>query len=312
MDYKKAIEFVVKRRDDELYAARLAFERALEQDDELAETEREIKRLTLTLLKDENSVTCKENKNSDTILKKLKKLEKEKKEKLKKLGLTEKVLNPPPHCTICGDKGILPGGKICVCAKSLAINDGENVSIPLHKFSDANMNLYGDMSEHNKSVLENVQKILEKFPNNKKRNIVLLGGTGTGKTFLSGCAAEYMLSKGQSVTAVTAFEFVQRALSYHTTFDDKKDGFIRPLLDSALLIIDDLGTESIFKNITLEYIYTVLNERMYKNKLTLFTSNLSADGILARYGERIYSRLFDKALSYASTLIGDDLRLKKR
>lgn len=301
MDYKKAIETVVKRRADELYAARLLFERALEQNAELNKTEKEIKRLTLLSAKGEK-----------TDAQALTKLKTKKRELLSAMGITEKMLSPAPHCPVCGDKGLDQSGKICSCVKSLAINDGENIGLPLHKFSDADFKLYGENKGRNEEVFITLKKILEKYPNNKKRNIVLLGGTGTGKTFLAGCAAEYMLARGQSVTAVTAFDFVQRAMNYHTTFDDKKQSYIRPLLDSSLLIIDDLGTESVFKNITLEYIYTVINERMYKNKLTLITSNLSADAILSRYGERIYSRLFDKALSYPAALSGDDLRLKKR
>ncbi len=301
MDYKKAIEYVVKRRADEIYSAQVLFERALEENSALYETEKELKKFTLAAAKGEKT----DKAELSSLLKKKTAL-------LKSMGLGEKILNPPPHCKNCSDKGILPSGAICGCVKSLAINDGENVTIPLRKFSDADMTLYGDTAARNAEVFSNVEKILKKFPNNKKRNIVLLGGTGTGKTFLAGCAAEFALSRGESVTAVTAFDFVQRALNYHTTFDDRKQSYIRPLLDSSLLIIDDLGTESVFKNITLEYLYTVLNERMYKNKLTLFTSNLSSDAILARYGERIYSRLFDKALSYVAALSGDDLRLKKR
>ncbi len=301
MDYRKAIEYVVKRRSDELYAARSLFERALDESPALYETEKKLKSYSLAAAKGEKV-------DKAAVIS----LRKTKSELLGKLGLTEKVLNPPPHCKLCSDKGILPGGEICSCVRSLAINDGENVNIPLRKFENVDISLYGEAATRNGIVFDAVAKILEKFPNNKKRNIVLLGGTGTGKTFLAGCAAEYMLSRGDGVTAVTAFDFVQRALNYHTTFDDKKQSYIRPLLDSSLLIIDDLGTESVFKNITLEYLYTVLNERMYKNKLTLFTSNLSPDAILARYGERIYSRLFDKALSYVAALSGDDLRLKKR
>ena len=53
MDYAKAIEYIVRRRKDELYKASLIFERALEQNATLSETENEIKRLTLLSAKGE-------------------------------------------------------------------------------------------------------------------------------------------------------------------------------------------------------------------------------------------------------------------
>lgn len=301
MDYKQAIRFINDRRRDDLYRAEVLYARALESDRELYEADKALKKLTL-----DSAKGIKVDKNE------IKRLEKERKALLAKAGLGDKALNPPPRCTSCGDTGLLPGGRICSCAKALAINSGRNVDIPLHAFPDADFSLSGDSATHNAEVYDTVKKIILKYPDNKRRNIVLLGGTGTGKTFLAGCAAALMAERGGSVTAVTAFDFVQRALSYHTTFDDRKQSFINPLLDSNLLIIDDLGTESIFRNITLEYLYTVLNERMYKGKLTMFTSNLSQDELLSRYGERIYSRLFDKALSYRCVLTGDDIRLKKR
>jgi DNA replication protein DnaC len=108
--------------------------------------------------------------------------------------------------------------------------------------------------------------------------------------------------------AVTAFGFNNCVLKYHTTFDEQKLTHMEPLLDADLLVIDDLGTESILKNVTHEYLYVVLNERMNSKKLTVVTSNLSREGIRERYGERIYSRLFDKNLGYADILGGTDLR----
>ena len=117
-----------------------------------------------------------------------------------------------------------------------------------------------------------------------------------------------MLERGMSVMAVTAFAANDRFLKYHTTFDENKSAYLDTMLDCALLVIDDLGTESILKNVTLEYLYQLVNERNTRGKLTLITTNLFPDNILSRYGERIYSRLFDKSLSFTAYLTGKDIR----
>ena len=81
-----------------------------------------------------------------------------------------------------------------------------------------------------------------------------------------------------------------------------------PYLDCDLLAIDDLGTEAIYKNVTLEYLYMVINERQIAGKHTLITSNLSVNRLAERYGERIASRILDKKTCYAAEFSGKDIR----
>jgi len=99
---------------------------------------------------------------------------------------------------------------------------------------------------------------------------------------------------------LTAFEAVERMLKYHTTFDATKFSYLAPMLDCDVLIIDDLGSESMFKNVTVEYFFHVINERRLANKTTVITSNLTVDEIGIRYGERTASRLFDKSACYTA------------
>ncbi|MDR2201268.1 MAG: ATP-binding protein [Clostridiales bacterium] len=298
MTYKRAVQEIARRREAELFNARSLFEDALRANSALLTAETKIRAVELA-----------EVKGAKTDRKELERLKKERAAVLASMGLTDAVLNPPPRCKLCGDTGLNRDGSPCACAKKLAI-DGENpIGIPLRDFADAR---FTDKNESanavNQRVFAAVQKITEQFPANKKRDITVLGAPGTGKTFLAGCAANALLGRGASVLAITAFDFVNRMLSYHTTFDDKKLSFISPVLDCDLLIIDDLGTESILKNITLEYLFTVINERMYGDKLTLITTNLSKDALLTRYGERVYSRLCDKNLSLLCVLTGGDVR----
>ena len=80
-------------------------------------------------------------------------------------------------------------------------------------------------------------------------------------------------------------------------------------MSAELLVIDDLGTEPRYNNVTCEYLLMVIEERTSKGLSTMITTNLSPDRILRTYNERIYSRLFDKRRSVTLLFEGEDLRL---
>ena len=110
------------------------------------------------------------------------------------------------------------------------------------------------------------------------------------------------------VCFVTAFQMNEMMLKYHTTFDSTKSQNLTPLLESDVLIIDDLGSEPIINNVTLNYLFNVLLEREERHKSTIITTNLSSEDVLNRYNERVYSRLFGKQNGAVFNLQGSDLR----
>jgi len=140
----------------------------------------------------------------------------------------------------------------------------------------------------------------------------LSGKTGVGKTFLTECIASEIIDGGHIVSFVSAFGMNNLFTSYHTTYDSSKPTFLSTLLDPDLLIIDDLGTEPIFKNITKEYLYLILSERSRQNKLTIISTNLDPIELMSRYNERISSRLFNKRESLLLQINGSDIRLNKK
>jgi len=310
MTYKQAIASLTQKRKTQLDLAAVLLRDAFSNNPKLMALEKELRVMILAESKGEKI----DNNKKAT-------LEKQKSALLKELNLTETP--PDPSCKKCNDTGFIVGAynptatnpnytqhSYCVCIKRLVLGGQQNIEIPLNTFANIDYTRFDPAhAERNIRVYEKVQKICDKYPLNKTRIITLLGTTGTGKTLLAGCAASSLLKKGYTVAAVTAFGFVNRALKFHTTFDDEKQSHLQSLLDSDLLIIDDLGTESTLKNITHEYLYLVLSERTNSGKITFFTTNLSKDGILARYGERLYSRLFDKNISFANILNGKDLRI---
>ena len=80
------------------------------------------------------------------------------------------------------------------------------------------------------------------------------------------------------------------------------------LLNVPLLLIDDLGSEPMMRNITVEYLFTLLNERMAMNRHTVICTNLSPMQVQERYGERVMSRMFDRSRGATIQLTGKDLR----
>lgn len=221
------------------------------------------------------------------------------------------LLYPPFNCKKCNDTGLrLSDGKICSCAKNLTITlSGDNIEIPLQSFEDINYSLFSDeVCQSFRRTAEELKIIINKGEDSKKKNINLLGGTGTGKTFLAACTANEALLLSRSVIFLTSFTLTNRLLKFHTSFDDNKLDVLSPILDCDLLIIDDLGTESIYKNVTVEYLFHIINVRQLKNRHTFVTSNLTIDQLAARYGERMASRLFDKRLSYVKEFNFDNIK----
>ena len=139
-----------------------------------------------------------------------------------------------------------------------------------------------------------------------KTNINIIGGAGSGKTFMLECVANELIKKGVVVSFKTAFELNELARLYHIG----KSYDFSDCLNAEVLLIDDLGTEPVLKNVTKEYLYNLINTRQINNKPTLISTNLSLENILDRYDERIFSRLGNKNLSTVIHLVSQDKRLK--
>ncbi len=223
-----------------------------------------------------------------------------------RLGLTREKLSPPFRCKICGDTGYADG-KYCACViRRVISSDKENLSLPTVEFAKAQKSA---PTAALKKLYGAAEKYARAFPDGTKPFLVIIGEAGTGKTTLAAAVATELMHGGAAAVTVSAFEFTRRALEYHTQFsiDDYTDRFT-PMLDCDLLVIDDLGTESMLKNVTKEYLYTVVNERWLHKKYTVITTNLSPDKLIARYGESITSRLFDKNVASAFAVNTKNLR----
>lgn len=214
-------------------------------------------------------------------------------------------LNPKYDCLICNDTGVA-GGRICKC-----LTNALNMQLSMRASSQSKFKSFDDckpelMDDIDLKARDWLKTWCARYPNTTKTNINIVGGAGCGKTFLLECVANELINKGVVVCYKTAFEVNELARLYHVG----KSYDFSDCIDAEVLIVDDLGTEPVLKNVTKEYLYNLINVRQLHNKPTLISTNLSLDNILDRYDERIFSRLANKNLSTVIQLTSQDKRLK--
>ncbi len=228
----------------------------------------------------------------------------------KQLGITDDKLTPKYRCPYCNDSGYTADGKRCKCfnqvATQIILNELGIEEKPLPDFSETK---YEDKNGL-KKIYEKFSAYCDKFGRNSK-NIVISGSVGTGKSFLSGCIANALKKKDFNVIFITASELDVIFLKYHVSPVYEKSFYLSILTGCDMLVIDDLGTEPLYKNVTEEYLLTLFSERNAKGMPYIVTTNLDQNQLLDRYGDRILSRLNDKKTGVRIEINGEDLRRLK-
>lgn len=257
-------------------------------------------------------------------------LKKEKHELLISLTNDENYLNPIYDCNFCNDTGYITENyntKMCTCLKQqlydMEYNQTNILNTENNNFDNFSSTLYSKDVDKEKygadiSPRDNINKIkkismnfINKFDDPVQNNLLFTGNTGLGKTFISECIANELVKKGKNVLYQTAPVMLDSIIDYRF---GKNDGSIyNSLLDVDLLIIDDLGTESM-NNMKFSELFNIINTRLLnQNKKitkTIISTNLNIQNLYKNYDERIVSRLIG---NYdICRFFGDDIRLKKK
>lgn len=256
-----------------------------------------------------------EKKDTKKIDKTLEQIEHSQEQIIKTLKIKKTDLIPHFACKKCEDTGFI-NGELCACVKQKYNNQlmkQSNINFDLVPYlDDYSTEIYCDeQKQHMQLVKQNLLEFVNNFTTSKIKNIVLVGSTGVGKTFLAQSVAKQVIKKGHTALLNSAFSINNIFLNSHTALTSNKMQGLNQLIEPELLIVDDLGSEPVLKNVTKEYLLLLINERNMQNKSTIFTTNLMPNNILDKYNERIFSRLFNKANSLCINLQGEDLRLKK-
>lgn len=240
------------------------------------------------------------------------------KQALVRKGYAPDFLEMQYTCKLCKDTGVL-NGRRCQCfmevVKREAANElNQSSPMQLSDFNDFSLSYYDDkqLTSYGVTAREIMADNLDfcrtyaadfHLPCN---GIVMKGGTGLGKTHLSLSIAKEVIGKGYSVIYGSAPDLFRKA--EQEQFGRSDGNTIDMLLDVDLLILDDVGAEfeSKFYNSVL---YNIVNNRMNAARPTIISTNMDFGELLARYGERIVSRL--KTMDDL-TFVGTDIRFLRR
>ncbi len=218
------------------------------------------------------------------------------------------------HCARCQDTGIA-AGRYCNCflrevycgIYGATGIDGLEMEFEKVEFSLFDGEKLLPMGKTQRQLAELAygiaQKYIAGFPRTLRQNILLRGKAGLGKTYLLNCMAKQAYKKGIDVCLI-------RAASLFDVFFKHRMGEEMPLSflrDAQLLLIDDLGTEPMTQNVTMEYLFDLLNRRLETGRHTVVATNV--EDLQARYDERISSRLESAKNSAVLLLDGADIRL---
>ncbi len=226
-------------------------------------------------------------------------------------------------CNRCKDTGYIKSD-LCQCFKQKLIDIAYKESnlqaiLDTQTFDNFDFRYYSNKVDTNEKVSpqenakRNFQYCLNFVINFDKsdENLLLYGGTGLGKTFLSSCIAKDLLDKGKTVFYQTSYKIFNLLEDYKFNRSENKEyeyNLINRIFDVDLLIIDDLGTEFI-STYTSSAFFNILNSRLLNKQKTIISTNLNMEELINLYSERVISRLLG---NYSHLkFFGEDIRKQK-
>ena len=239
---------------------------------------------------------------------------------LEKNGWPKTYLDPVYRCWTCKDTGYAgePIREMCDCLKGRlyerlyrAIGLGEDSS---QNFDHFRLDIFpdkpiGGRSFTQRDIMQAIRRECEgwanTYPKVGTRDLLLMGQSGLGKTFLMRSMARRLVERGYQVLLISSYRFLEIARKAYFGQGVEE---LENVIDADVLFIDDMGVEPLMENITIPQWYNLINERQTRGRGTVISTNLMEKDLRARYTERIASRLLDPRQCRLLQFIGEDVR----
>ena len=231
----------------------------------------------------------------------------------------EGFLDETPICDRCGGYGYV-GSAMCECLTELCRQEQKKeltlLSGGKESFSQFRLDYYPDRIDPKfgaspRAIMERNFRTCRSYANaftENSGNLLFIGGTGLGKTFLSACIARAVADKGYSVVYETAshlFNKLEQA-KFNPSEESRREA--EKFTTCDLLIVDDLGTEMPGQFVTAA-LYNLVNDRLLSGAPMVISTNLNVEEINRRYSPQIASRLHGNFTRW--TFVGEDIRIQK-
>lgn len=244
-------------------------------------------------------------------------LQQKRAELLRKYGYPEDYSDVHYECEKCSDSGFADG-RMCSCMKKALIlagceSSGLGQLMRTQSFDNFSLDYYNSSPEEHENMERNlgvIRRFAEEFHGVGSGNLLLMGGTGLGKTHLSSAMARVIIESGYDVYYTGASgmlsDFERERFGNSSVPGGGED--TGRYFECDLLIIDDLGTE-VTNQFTVSCLFNVINTRLNLGRSTVISTNLTPVELKGRYTDRIVSRLLGEYRTLR--FVGHDVRAQR-
>jgi DNA replication protein DnaC len=239
---------------------------------------------------------------------------------LKDANLPQDHLHSRPECYYCEDTGYVDGVRcgclMMLCAQEQLAQLEAVLPVKAQNFKTFDENRFSNQDDPASgfsprksacAVLRQCRGFAEGFITGQPvpaDSLLLMGGPGTGKSFLLSCIAETVAGKGfwvhyaQTPAALSALEAERFRRDAGTAERDN-------LYSAALLLLDDFGAEWNTPS-SQTALFMLISQRLNEGRPTVVATVLRPGTIAERYPAQLASRL--TGAYRTAVLFGEDLR----
>lgn len=179
-----------------------------------------------------------------------------------------------------------------------------SASIP-KRYEHCSLDSFKDKSTVLKNARTRVQEFIDLWPaTDGGRGLLMMGGCGVGKTHLAVAALVEIINSNKPGRLLFC-NFQDLIQEIQASFDSdevpSKSEILRPLLETDLLVLDELGSQKPTTFVQ-DILYYVINSRYNEERTTIFTTNYfdtppesKEESLGQRIGTRLRSRLYEMA-----------------